>query len=380
MQYNVAEYLSPILDFVPPGIGRPDNTPTKEQVMGTLKQQQSAAAAATREANLKRSTIGQRRRKSPPPTSPVREVPSSSTRARPRLNLARENAADRANSTAQSTSPHVTSHSPTNSPVRTKKPRTEEPGLYYNPATNGFQPASYPPVEGGNADRHRAVLMAIFLNDDPGQIPELLISPNPPQDLDIDLIIDKEGHSSLHWAAALARVNILRLLVRRGANIAKVNYNGESALIRAVLVTNNYDAQCFPDLLELLSPTIHLPDLKSRTVLHHIALTAGIRGRVQASRYYLECLLQHIARTGGDFANLVDIQDKNGDTALNIAARVGNRNLVDQLLDVGANPNIPNGAGLRVSDFGFDDVGVKERKTKKILINQYLLLMIKEFL
>ena len=49
----------------------------------------------------------------------------------------------------------------------------------------------------------------------------------------------------------------------------------------------------------------------------------------------------------------MDLQDVHGDTALNLAARVGVRNLVDQLIEVGANSEIENLAGLKASSFGF---------------------------
>ena len=48
----------------------------------------------------------------------------------------------------------------------------------------------------------------------------------------------------------------------------------------------------------------------------------------------------------------VNAQDKSGDTALNIAARIGNRSIISQLLEVGADPSIANKAGLRPVDFG----------------------------
>jgi len=50
----------------------------------------------------------------------------------------------------------------------------------------------------------------------------------------------------------------------------------------------------------------------------------------------------------------VDLQDEHGDTALNIAARIGNRALVKTLVDVGANRLLANKLGLRPSDFGVE--------------------------
>jgi ankyrin repeat protein len=67
----------------------------------------------------------------------------------------------------------------------------------------------------------------------------------------------------------------------------------------------------------------------------------------------LECILEYIAKNGGNFKDFVDIQDIHGDTALNLAARIGSRHIVEQLLEVGASPEIENLAGLKASSFGF---------------------------
>src|SRR5690606_14133705 len=55
---------------------------------------------------------------------------------------------------------------------------------------------------------------------------------------------------------------------------------------------------------------------------------------------------------GRFMSEIVNAQDSSGDTALNIAARIGNRSIISQLLEVGADPNIANRAGLRPLDFG----------------------------
>lgn len=221
----------------------------------------------------------------------------------------------------------------------------------------GYEPYHEEPQLHGE-EKYRAILMSIFLSDDQDMIPDLLTDPATPSDLDINLVIDDQGHTALHWAAALAKTTVLDLLVQKYADIRRVNYNGESALIRAVLVTNNFDNQSFPRLLDILHTAIPLVDRKNRTLLHHIAITAGMRGREMSARYYMECLLDWIARHGGDFSSIVDVQDRNGDTALTIAARVGDRYLAKALLDVGANREIENKVGLKAEDFGMSDIKV----------------------
>ena len=51
-------------------------------------------------------------------------------------------------------------------------------------------------------------------------------------------------------------------------------------------------------------------------------------------------------------SEIVNAQDMAGDTALNLAARIGNKSIIQQLLEVGANASIPNRGGLKPIDFG----------------------------
>ncbi len=229
-----------------------------------------------------------------------------------------------------------------------------------------------PMVNTQTAESKRALLMSLFMNPSQTDFTNheafLTLSAE-----DLDMPIDNTAHTALHWAATLARMPLLRALIASGASIYRVNGGGETPLMRACVVTNNLDIGSFPDLLELLGPTIEMRDARGRTVLHHIAVTSAVKGRSQASRYYLESLLEFVVRQGsapnsqqsflggqsaksmgiGRFmSEIVNAQDKSGDTALNIAARIGNRSIISQLLEVGADAGIPNRAGLRPVDFG----------------------------
>ncbi|KAG0093253.1 hypothetical protein BGZ92_006746 [Podila epicladia] len=198
-----------------------------------------------------------------------------------------------------------------------------------------------------NQGRYAEVLLQYFIADSVS-MPNILV--NPPADLDFNLIIDEEGHTPLHWAVAMARTKVVRLLVQHGADVFRVNNQGQTALMRSVLFTNNFDMKTFPSLLEILQKTIFTIDNNDQTVFHHVAATAGMRGKVHASRYYMECLVEKLIQHPSELASIINVQDAAGDTALIIAARVGNKKVVRLLMDAGADSKIRNKAGRNADD------------------------------
>ncbi|PMD62729.1 uncharacterized protein K444DRAFT_651684 [Hyaloscypha bicolor E] len=223
-------------------------------------------------------------------------------------------------------------------------------------------------------DRTKDLLMSLFTTEDDFTNHKAFTTLTARE---LDAPIDNSSNTALIWAATLARGPLLKALIDHGASIFRVNATGETALMRTCLVTNNYQQMCFPDILELLGPTIEFRDARGRTVLHHIAVTSAVKGRSQSSKYYLESLLEFVVRQGsapnsqtsfnlgsssqrsigiGRFmSEVVNIQDKSGDTALNIAARINNRSIVSQLMEVGADASIPNKSNLSPIDFGVGD-------------------------
>ncbi|KAJ5524833.1 hypothetical protein N7494_011483 [Penicillium frequentans] len=165
---------------------------------------------------------------------------------------------------------------------------------------------------------------------------------------DLEIPLDEYRNTALHWAAMLARIPLVHALVARGVNIGRVNYVGETALQKSVGTRNNLDYRSFPRLLQVLAPTIDMVDYTGRTILHHIAVMAATGGGGHVSaKHYLESLLEFIVRHGGYLQAPMAI----GDTALNLAGRARSV-LVPQLLEVGADPHIPNHTGLRPADYG----------------------------
>lgn len=248
-------------------------------------------------------------------------------------------------------------------------------------------PITMPPLpapDTPDAEEKRAMLMDLFADQariDYSTHPALT-QLNPE---DYDLPLDASANTALHWAATLARVPLVKLLLQKGANIWRGNAAGQSALVSAVLVNNCSEHSCFPYLLELLSPLIEVRDAQGRTILHHIAVACGIKGRAPSSKYYLEALLEYLVRSATHnlsgqssqegagigavqsssgpmslmkfLSTIVNAQDKGGNTALNLVARIGNRSIIQQLLEIRADPSVPNHKGVSARDFG---VGVDE--------------------
>ncbi|EXJ90681.1 hypothetical protein A1O1_03785 [Capronia coronata CBS 617.96] len=198
---------------------------------------------------------------------------------------------------------------------------------------------------------------------------------------EFELPIDGSCNTALHWAATLARIPLVRKLLEKGFNMRRANSGGETALIAACQARNNLDHNSFPALLQLLGPSIEVRDRRGRTLLHHIAVSSAMKGRAAVGKYYLESLLEYVIQQGptpshaasmsfdgvngvhsqaqnyaltlGSFMdNIVNAQDKAGDTALNLAARTSTTTIIDQLIEVGADPNITNRGGLAPVDFG----------------------------
>ncbi|SCV67757.1 BQ2448_5368 [Microbotryum intermedium] len=358
-EHGVTHLLVPLFDYVPPpgyetlGAGAPSasNAPASAPVN---RQTANVAAAAQSSPGTFSSPASRRQQETMSETSES-APPSTRKRASARTsNVSDENKRPRreeAASTSQSNG-----HAPRPIDVFSNNPE-EQWKLRSSSAPLSNQALAEDP---SRTERNRSTLKSIFAMEPENSLVVPNLSLVFPSDVDPDTPIDENMHTALHWAAALARISIAKALVNFGADVFRGNNVGETALIRAVLVTNNCDQDTFPALLEVLGPSLRTIDESGRTVLHHAALVAGVKGRASSARYYLESVLEYVARVeSGRFQDLVDAQDNHGDTALNIAARIGNRSLVRALIDVGADKRKPNNLGLRPGDFGLDGVGLE---------------------
>lgn len=218
--------------------------------------------------------------------------------------------------------------------------------------------------ESSSTQAFRSKLLGLFREDVEDNVRRHLgLNDETPQD--IDMVIDDNGHTALHWAASLGKIAIVNQLIQLGADIHRGNVNGETPLARALLTANNADSGTLSDLLQHLAPSIRTIDRTYRTIIHHIALVSSVPGRATYARIYLAGILEWVAKgqvssasaeqgTKMNLKSLVDVQDEYGDTALIVAARAGNKGIVKLLLDAGADKAKANKMGLKALDFGVE--------------------------
>ncbi|WFC97006.1 transcriptional regulator swi6 [Malassezia brasiliensis] len=351
MNYSVYHLIRPLLDF-DPAATRATAAPYR--------------AAARRRP---RAAAGRGRR---------RPAARAAARAAARLAAARRRAPRDAlaQKRARHTSPIRDLNVLTNTPLGAAAPPGAPPGAARGAGAPRFADKAHAPHLGDERERRtREVLTALFVDDArtddapadaAARLTALLAelgvrvpsggeaAPSAPGAASpLDVVIDDHGHTALHWASALCRLRLVRMLTALpppyGANLYLGNYAGETALHRSVLVTNAYEQSQFAELLELLADSLQTRDARKRTVLHHIALVAGLQGRAAPAKYYLQCVL---AKLGPHDADLLDARDDEGETALGIVARLGNTHMIKMLLDAGARKDLPNALGITPLDWG----------------------------
>ena len=133
------------------------------------------------------------------------------------------------------------------------------------------------------------IILNIFIQSSHYTILHLLRNPQT-REINVNLVIDKHGHSSIHYACQLGNIRLLKCLIEEGGDVLLGNYWGETGLIRSITTAANYDLRVFPETLALLSKSVFSVDLKRHTILHHLSFLGGQPKRVKQVTYYLQCL------------------------------------------------------------------------------------------
>ncbi|CAJ0835502.1 8578_t:CDS:2 [Entrophospora sp. SA101] len=184
------------------------------------------------------------------------------------------------------------------------------------------------------------MLLAYFTSNS-NLIPNFVI--NPPPDFDANLIIDAQGHTSLHWAAAMANIDMVNLLIKAGADAESSNIVGETALMRSVMFPYNYQNRSFKNIIQLLARSIGSVDSRDQTVFHHIAVFANSsKIQEEPAKYYLEILISQLTQLPDEKyrKSILNRQNVDGDTAINILAKAKNKQLVELIYRAGGDLHI----------------------------------------
>ncbi|QRW01392.1 ankyrin repeats [Ceratobasidium sp. AG-Ba] len=334
-QYNVENQLKPIIDFTP-----------------------AASSPPLAPKHLTAPPSRARQKQTPDPEVEVAEVAS----------VAGTEVARASEDGSLTASPsEISDSSRTPSPIITDQDVRQRNGHFRAPSASSHshhgsqpQPPSQPalfnsagPSNANSSGTRYADIMLEYFISDTNQIPSILVS--PPPDFEPDVPIDDDGHTALHWACAMGRIRVVKLLLSAGADIFKENKSGQTPLMRSVMFANNYDVRKFPELYELLHRSTLNVDNFNRTVFHHVIDVAMSKGKAHAARYYMETLLSRLSDFPDELADVINFQDDDGETALTMAARCRSKRLVKILLDHGADPKIANKDGKTTEDYIFED-------------------------
>ncbi|KIK36147.1 hypothetical protein CY34DRAFT_811511 [Suillus luteus UH-Slu-Lm8-n1] len=348
-QYNCEAALRPIIDFQPAAKSPP--LAPKHLVSTSTAARPPRRAAAAAEAAAALAAAARSRRNVEPPVESDHEILSVHASEDGSMT----SSPSRGSSSSRTPSPIGNKFGSADASKDRRSGNRRKPPQRHIDERYDDEGSEEEPAQPNGATDPRAYadqILEYFISDS-NQVPQVLIS--PPPDFDPNTAIDDDGHTALHWASAMGRLRIVKLLITAGAEIFKVNKAGQTALMRSVMFANNYDVRKFPELYELLHRSTLNIDNYNRTVFHHIVDVAMSKGKTHAARYYMETVLNRLADYPKELADVINFQDEDGETALTMAARCRSKRLVKLLIDHGANPKIINNDGKSTEDYILED-------------------------
>ncbi|CAF0763436.1 unnamed protein product [Didymodactylos carnosus] len=145
---------------------------------------------------------------------------------------------------------------------------------------------------------------------------------------------DKDNRTPLHLAVAAGHLNIVKFLVERKAKLNLADSDQRTPLVKAVLCVNQNPTLNCAIIAAIISgggdQFINTVDINGKNALHYA---------VETNRTDLVELFRR--QEGCD----INFQDRNSQTPLHLAIRNQNLQIIDQLLEADANPDIQDQNG-----------------------------------
>lgn len=175
----------------------------------------------------------------------------------------------------------------------------------------------------------------------------------------LDVSLDLLGKTALHYAATLASTNLVASFVELQICLpVRGDTRGESPLLAMIQVTNAMEKGNFSEILrDWLWPNVWLFDAKNRSVFHTlIALAAS---NYKSAKFYFGKILEWLVSNEDKEKNLFTVcskvanaqESQNGNTALHAAGEQELNWFIYLLLELRADPNLPNNMGVKPIDF-----------------------------
>ena len=240
-----------------------------------------------------------------------------------------------------------------------------------------------------HANKDQAILRAVKYSS--AEVVRLLLSKGAPVNVrDKDLY----GNTVLIEAASGSSVETVRMLLAAGADLKATNDEGENALMKAVELDHRYQPAVRLPMIELLiakGTDVNAKDKKGATaLLHSVVQYMSEAGGIISHPEVVKLLLERGAEVGatdesGNNALIitvgewqtpieipglllakgiaVNVQNKQGVTALMVAAEKGKTELVNLLLDHGGDLNLKDAQGFTVLDYAVNNGQTQLAKT-----------------
>ncbi|CAL9737661.1 regulatory protein Swi4p [Monosporozyma servazzii] len=170
---------------------------------------------------------------------------------------------------------------------------------------------------------------------------------HPPPNFNVNFEIDAQGHTALHWAAAMANIHLLKLLLALNSNPLYCNVKGFNAISKAIFYNNNFKCSTFQELISLLNICLVTPDKNGRSPLHYLVeLSVNTSKDPNVINTYIEQILQEIGKRGiNEVQRIVNQPDNAGNTVLHLCALNSNLSLFNKFYLLGVSTDIRNAEG-----------------------------------